>query len=498
MAIKTYRAKSPSEALALVKKDIGSDAVILHTRTYKTGGVMGLGARTITEITATTSSTAGATPAPRAGSRKRDQATDAPVPRRVHAPSLASDRAEMLRDALELSSGARARARAMPRPAPVDAKAEAKTETLVLEPDREPAPALETEAKADGQARAQAGDDHSARLEALYLERERATPTPAIVVEPKRPGGPPPAPGGTTPADVAGELAALKKMMGQVLRSSRGQSGALLPPSVTPIAEALEEAELEQELADRVIAGVLEELSSDELGDEAVVRQVALRRIAGLIPVDHAVARPEHAEGPLVIALVGPTGVGKTTTVAKLAATFKLRHGRSVGLVTSDTYRIAAVDQLRTYANIIGLPIKVTLTPSEMAQAVRGFESHDVVILDTAGRSQNDATRIDELRAFLDAADPTYTQLVLSSTSSAKVTGRIVDVFGALEPTHAIATKLDEGAALGPLVGAVRTLGVPFSFVTTGQEVPDQIETADAERFARRLLASAQYDGGQG
>ncbi|GAB4555541.1 MAG: hypothetical protein Tsb0013_18320 [Phycisphaerales bacterium] len=511
MAIKTYRAKSPSEALALVKQDIGPDAVILHTRTFKSGGVMGLGAKTITEITATNATTAGKSPAPRAGATK--QPTGAP-------PADASpyaERAAMLRDAVELSNSARSRAR-QHTPARPETRAEpspVSAPTIVLEPDRSP------EERAQPRTRAQG--DHSSRLDALYMDDTAIRPAPdatpstahsARVVEPKPAARPPAdappvyapardAEGGdaaaaeTKPDSVAAELAELKKMMGQVLRSSRAQGGLALPPALDAIREALEESELSGELVDRVIGGIVEELRPEELRDEMVVRQVAQRRLSALIPVDGTLARISRpsAGGPLVIALVGPTGVGKTTTVAKLAATYKLRHGASVGLVTSDTYRIAAVDQLRTYANIIGLPIKVTLTPAEMAQAVRGFDDQDVIILDTAGRSQNDAGRIDELRGFLDAARPDHTQLVLSTTSSPKVIERIAKVFGALEPTHAIATKLDESVSFGPIVDAVRGLNTPLSFVTTGQEVPDQIEAADAERLARRMLASGVPEG---
>ncbi|MEM1424129.1 MAG: AAA family ATPase, partial [Planctomycetota bacterium] len=404
------------------------------------------------------------------------------------------------------------RSRQRPEPARPDGASPASAPTIVLEPDRETARATRVRDEPRPEPRAQG--DHSSRLDALYMDDAelRTPPEPSPrVVEPKpeprreRPTDrtdAPVAPPASADQDVASELAELKKMMGQVLRTSRAQNPVALPPALEGIHDALHDSDLSDALVDRVIGGVIEELRPDELRDESVVRQVAVRRLASLIPVDGSLARHARSErnSPLVIALVGPTGVGKTTTVAKLAATYKLRHGASVGLVTSDTYRIAAVDQLRTYANIIGLPIQVTLTPAEMAQAVRGFHEHDVVILDTAGRSQNDTDRIDELRGFLDAARPDHTQLVLSATSSPKVIERITRVFGALEPTHAIATKLDEAASLGPIVEAVRSLNTPLSFVTTGQEVPDQIEPADAERLARRMLApdgmSHSFGGG--
>src|SRR5205814_8215773 len=141
--------------------------------------------------------------------------------------------------------------------------------------------------------------------------------------------------------------------------------------------------------------------------------------LAAMIPAEDQTQRPGQARDgrPLTIALIGPTGVGKTTTVAKLAATYKLRHGKRVGLVTTDTYRIAAVDQLRTYAEIIGLPLKVALSPTEMTTVCQGLSECDVILIDTAGRSQREAARLDELRQLLAAAKPHQTHLVLSSTA---------------------------------------------------------------------------------
>src|SRR5262249_55200672 len=145
------------------------------------------------------------------------------------------------------------------------------------------------------------------------------------------------------------------------------------------------EAEVAAEIADEVAGQVRDELEPAELGDPEVVQQAVLRRLAAYIPVCAEPVKIGRAgDGrPLTVALVGPTGVGKTTTVAKLAATYKLRHGRKVGLITCDTYRIAAVDQLRTYANIIGLPLRVVMTPAEMRSACAALSDCDVVLIDT-------------------------------------------------------------------------------------------------------------------
>jgi len=146
---------------------------------------------------------------------------------------------------------------------------------------------------------------------------------------------------------------------------------------------------------------------------------------------------------------------------------------------------------LRTYANIIGLRLEIALTPSEMAGACRSLADHDVVLIDTAGRSPHDASRLDELAAFIQAANPHETHLVLSSTSSEAVLRQTIERFAPANPTHAIFTKLDEAVSLGVLLSAVERLDARLSFITTGQEVPDQIEPACPNRLARLIL-----DGG--
>ena len=118
-----------------------------------------------------------------------------------------------------------------------------------------------------------------------------------------------------------------------------------------------------------------------------------------------------------VVALVGPTGVGKTTTIAKLAANYRLREKRRVGLITVDTYRVAAVEQLRTYADIIDLPMEVVATPREMREAVARMSHLDLVLMDTAGRSPRDEVRIQELKSMLSEAEPDEVHLVLSSAA---------------------------------------------------------------------------------
>jgi flagellar biosynthesis protein FlhF len=302
---------------------------------------------------------------------------------------------------------------------------------------------------------------------------------------------------GASPRGLEHEIALIRRMVGQMLQTTRGMGaglGGTMPGALEECYIRLLESEVAAEIADDVVGRVRDELTPVELEDRGVVRQTVLRRLASMIPVhDEPItsARPDDGR-PRTIALIGPTGVGKTTTIAKLAATYKLRLRKKVGLVTSDTYRIAAVDQLRTYANIIGLPLEVTLTPTEMTRAVRSLSDCDVILIDTAGRSQHDDHRVQELRSFIDAAQPHERHLVLASTVGESVLKRTASAFSAVDPTHVIFTKLDEAVNFGVLLNVIRSVDARLSFVTTGQEVPDQIERGNADRLARLVL-----DGGR-
>ncbi len=189
-----------------------------------------------------------------------------------------------------------------------------------------------------------------------------------------------------------------------------------------------------------------------------------------------------------LVALVGPTGVGKTTTIAKLAANFRLKQRRRVGLITVDTYRIAAVEQLRTYADIIDLPMEVVSTAEEMRAAVDRMADVDLLLLDTAGRSPKDEVRIQELKTLLAAAAPDEVQLVLSSTASAASLIQTAERFAVAGTTGLVLTKLDEASGLANLLPLLRACKLPLSYVTHGQRVPDDIAPADAQRLAQLVL----------
>jgi len=194
--------------------------------------------------------------------------------------------------------------------------------------------------------------------------------------------------------------------------------------------------------------------------------------------------------GPHVVALIGPTGVGKTTTIAKHAAKLKLDEKRKVGLITIDTYRIAAIDQLKKYADIIGSPLRVVGNPEDLRDAIAAMSDCDYVLIDTAGRSPKDTLKLNELKTFLEAANPEEVHLVLSTTASRECADLAIERFADVRVDKLIFTKLDEANHVGTVLNIIRAVKKPLSYVTTGQDVPADIEVARGRRIAQLILGS--------
>jgi flagellar biosynthesis protein FlhF len=223
------------------------------------------------------------------------------------------------------------------------------------------------------------------------------------------------------------------------------------------------------------------------------VRQKLQELIARRVMAAEPPAGKGRAGKARIAAFIGPTGVGKTTTIAKLAANFKIRERRKVGMVTIDTYRIAAVDQLKTYAELIEVPLHVVLTPGELCRAIDLLSDCDVVLIDTAGRSQNDRLRINQLSGFLRAAEADDVSLVLSATSSRSAVVSALERFVPLGVNGIVMTKLDEASALGSVLNVAAVSRLPIRYVTTGQDVPDDIFPADPARLAQCIMEGHPY-----
>lgn len=248
---------------------------------------------------------------------------------------------------------------------------------------------------------------------------------------------------------------------------------------------------IESDIEERIAQELIEQLRTDSLADSQNPNALKCELIR-LINEELSTTGPiEAAEGQgKVVALVGPTGVGKTTTIAKLAANYRLRENKRVGLITVDTYRIAAVEQLRTYADIIDLPMEIVATPREMREAIARMSDLDLILMDTAGRSPRDEVKIQELRSMLAEAEPDEVHLVLSAVGGTRSLVSTAERFATVGTTAMLFTKLDEATAYGNLLSVTRSCGLPISYLTDGQNVPDDIRDAQSRELAEMILTT--------
>ena len=194
---------------------------------------------------------------------------------------------------------------------------------------------------------------------------------------------------------------------------------------------------------------------------------------------------------PTIVMLVGPTGVGKTTTLAKIAADYSLNNGKEVGFVTADTYRIAAVEQLKTYAEILGIPITVVYSTDEIPEAINLHSDKDIIFVDTAGRSYKNKAHFEELKTIVEAFNCDEVYLVLSATVSMSNCREIIKNYSFLKDYKLLFTKLDETKVNGIILNSCVHTGKKLSYITNGQNVPDDIETADVERIIKSIMGSS-------
>ena len=201
------------------------------------------------------------------------------------------------------------------------------------------------------------------------------------------------------------------------------------------------------------------------------------------------------AQGPKMIFFIGPTGVGKTTTIAKIASRFCVDGGRKVALLTADTYRIAAAEQLRTYANILEVPFRIIYSVEEINQAMRDFKDYDYILVDTAGHSHQNTEQKEVMKELIHSVDGIIEKevfLVLSATTKYRDLLSIADTYSDMTDYKLIFTKLDETTTLGNLLNLKLYTGAPLSYVTCGQNVPDDIEDFNPQKTVKRLLGGKQ------
>nr|WP_320132188.1 flagellar biosynthesis protein FlhF [uncultured Holophaga sp.] len=433
MRVKTFEAASMQEALDTIKAEMGEEAFILSTRSRKDGS-----GQTRIEVTAAVDE--GLAPAP------------------VAAPVLAVGDTYGLRPPL---LGRTAPERPAPRPAeprPADPPSVARPAPAPPPPPVDLQPLRRELLEIKG------------AVEALKEQESRNS-------------------------SILRELDQLKAMLSRIQKQGMPQSQLHLPPCLLELYGDLVGNDVDPFIALRLCEYTqrsLLEQCGDETVDPEKARLFMRRVIANFIPV----AAPIQLDpGKMrVAALVGPTGVGKTTTIAKLAAYAKMELRQKVALLTLDTYRLAAVDQLQQYAQILQVPIHVALTVEDLRSAIRFYQDRALVLIDTPGHNPKDTETLGQLRRFLDELPEVETHLVLSATTKPKDLADLAQRFEPLRPGRIIFTKLDETSTFGPILSTLVRVKRPLSYLATGQEVPQDLEMATSRRVADLILPAPQVN----
>lgn len=244
--------------------------------------------------------------------------------------------------------------------------------------------------------------------------------------------------------------------------------------------------EVDEKYANQIISeieGILKKDASMDNILSGIYQKIVLKlgQPQAIAPVDNT---------PKYIFFIGPTGVGKTTTIAKIASRFKLEEKVKIAFITADTYRIAAVDQLRTYANILGVPLKVVYNDEDMKDSRKEFADYDLIFVDTAGRSHRNKEHRDNLEKLINAIpeDEREIYLVLSATTKYNDLVSITEAYSEITGYRLIFTKLDETNYVGNIFNIRMLTNAPLSYAAFGQDVPDDIERIDPQSIAKRLL----------
>ena len=196
----------------------------------------------------------------------------------------------------------------------------------------------------------------------------------------------------------------------------------------------------------------------------------------------------EVDESQKIVFFVGPTGVGKTTTLAKVAASFVLKDEYKIGLITSDTYRIAAVEQLKTYSDILQLPLEIAYDKTDMEKAIYNFKDKDIIFIDTAGRNHNDIEQIQELKHTIDTTKVKDIFLLINANIDWNVLNTLISKYNFLDNYRLIITKIDEAENYGNIFNIRYITNKELSYLTTGQNVPDDIQIIDVDHIADKLI----------
>lgn len=457
MKIRKFTAVNTQEAIAKVKNELGGEALIINTKKVRQKGLFGYFKKPLFEVTA------------------------------------AIDEQSQLK-AKRLAVGVRDYYEKNPQAgAPKDVFAQFQSQlknTGVL-------PGVQAR-KTQGQNPVYAGDQISAQVysetaapETTTVQARSAREAPGFRAQPAQA----PRDEATAALTLENRIVSMEKTLTKVYREvsiaskmieTDGEKLAPLSKVLRYYYDNLIKNEVEPEFSMKLIEKVSERLQSGEEGrDAAAAFRAELLAVLGTSET----IRVNRGEKPAIVIFVGPTGVGKTTTLAKIAADSALNKELDVAMITADTYRIAAVRQLTTYAEILGVPISVAYTPGEIKSCVAAYSDKDLILIDTAGRSHKNRVQFDELRELVELSGADEVFLVLSMTASAKNYRDIIEHYNFLDRYKLIFTKADEAPAFGSILNARMLTGKQLSYITVGQNVPDDIEIANVNKIVGKLMA---------
>ncbi|WP_040948685.1 flagellar biosynthesis protein FlhF [Gorillibacterium massiliense] len=432
MRVKRYVVDTMPDALQRIRSEMGNDAVILNTKEMRSGGFLGLFSKKKIEVIAATDAAEVKPPA------SRPTLHTIPTAKPASAPVL-----DMLKTADRQSAATRE---------PVKSSV---YEPMPYVPDV----LAEREADLTAARKTDQSEDAKAGI---------AKPVPD-----------------EAPAkdfDLQAEIRQMKEWMRSVVKTV--SVGDQLDPVWEMWAGKLKEQEVRPEIADAIMASIQEEAGDLTHSNEWFKEKIKDRLLA---VVADRTGRPLSGECQ-VVHFVGPTGVGKTTTIAKLAAEQVLKHHRKVGFITSDTYRIAAVEQLKTYATILNIPLEVVFSPQDLTKAFQKLENCDLIFMDTAGRNFRNEMYVSELNALLATRGSSETYLVLSLTSKYKDMMAITDNFIKFKIDKVLFTKMDETDSYGAVVNLMHDYPLRLSYITNGQNVPDDISLLDSGQLVNWIV----------
>lgn len=442
MLVKTFQAASMAEALRMVKAELGPDAMIISTKKDKTGGFFGFFSKPVYRVTAALdpARTSAPKPAP-------------PVPYRER-----PERERTAKEDLENS---------MLAPLARELKELREKVEALSRRDEE----LRKEEKQD-EAESQAGQQETG-LNLKNIPRGDLEEIKKLLLN-------------TLAKSQEGGVKSVQWPNASDLPASTGQSGQEILPEDSPLSQELVKSGVSTELI-RKILDTLNTLPVE--GGNQTLKSRLGETLGRLIKFAGTLKMRKNA--PRIIALVGPTGVGKTTTTAKLAAMYALNRGNKVALITMDIFRVGAVEQLKTYSRIMGIPLEVASTPKELEKAVEKHSACDLIFVDTAGRSHKDKEKLDEMKNFLDNKIPIEVYLCLSATTKDRELEEILNRFRIFQVSKVVFTKIDECESFGNMVNLLMKDNLQIAYFTTGQRVPEDIEVATSAKLAEMILREA-------